>query len=834
MDVLFVAVSGLLTTYIPRQCLEFHTSSSGSSSSTTTTTTTILPSPSNTSNSSNGSNRSSTAALEERKSNIPPCLASPSLPYSFVTVRPKNRRSTSILFTVSLGLSLLLFTFNLLELFPQSWLLWIVTNKDTATITTLISITDLYRLILWMITIHCVIVIPAGMGIDLMMIVMISYPHYNSSRDNTNETRMDYNSTNDTSHPGKNNDDDDADDRKKRNFYQRPPSDQRRHRHWIVRILIYTLFTGTKLVTASVLFYVLHPFYRTVQYYIVIPVTHKFRWCCHCRYSFLPTTTTTTSTQHRTNRLFIIRCWHDSRLRKCALYGGMIGIFASALILRSIYPLVFEEPHSQEHGSQIDSNLLLYCIKCLCAVGFIISTILNGFGSISLPYTCIAGLFVELIPYDVIRKAEMELEQIKVNLNNKIQDFMTISSDTMTVPLGSVNSSTSSNVASPPKSLSSFWTTTQKQRGIRRNFSDFTSDATSQQRLKAKSLGTEIEFLETLIDDMTNNVDEMRYTQSISFDARTPLGKLRSYVGIFFSILLLSRLLAALSNVGSHHFSTEGVLSLSWLRQPATSTTPENHVDLVTQIVLWISGQNVATTESLRTMSQCISLSLTAMLSISQIRVFLRTITTLQRRMNILYRKCYCQPLRFGRSDYTNSHHRHRKMKLSTSFTDATIAAYMSLQTNQSPNGISDNTILENRGHNGSLDISPHYNIWFLSHPISLLLCCYCLACVVLTKMMLPIEYRTNFSNALLSLTSTSNQQNLMTNTIFTIRTYMIDVLYSITAFVSGTILAITLSLMRSNVRRIQLYSSNNYDDTSNSRSLSFHATSANHTLDGI
>jgi The Golgi pH Regulator (GPHR) Family N-terminal len=801
MDILFLAVSGVFTTYIPRQCLDLRTATLPSSSS----------------------NSNPTMALDDTKKNIP---TTSSLAYSVFGQNNSNsitKNSHSLLFTISLGLSLLLFTFNLLELFPQSWLLWIVTSNNAAARAAAISITDLYRIILWMITIHCMIIIPAGMGIAVMM--MIFSRNYSNS-DNTNEVRIDKNSKND-------NKDDDADDRKKRNFYKRPASDQRKRRHWAVRIFIYTLSTGTNIFISALLSYVLYPLLRTIQYYIVIPVIHKFRWCFHCRYSFLPTTTTLASSQYRTNHLFIIRCWYDSRLRKCILYGTILGIFVSALFLRSIYPLVFEPSHHQEQGNNIDSNVLLHCIKSLCAVGVIISTILNGFGSISLPYTCVAGLFVEPIPHDVIRNAEVELEQIKVNLNNKVLDFTTLSNDTMTVPLGSVNSSSGSHSASPPKASSSFWITTQKKRGIRRNFSDFTSDATLQQRQKATSLSTEIEFLETLIDDMTNNVDEMRYAQSISYDARTTFGRLRSYMGIFFSILLLSRLMAAFTNVGNHYFTARGILPSFWRHQPTASITPRTNIDLVTQIVLWISGRNVATTESLHTISQCISLSLTAMLSISQMRVFLRTITNMQRRMNNLYRKCYCQPLRFGCNDRTNIHHRRRKMKLSTSFTDATIASYMSLQSNQSPNSSSDSSIPGNRNHDGSSSISPDDNIWFLSHPISFFLCCYCLACVVLTKMMLPLEYRTNFSNALLFLTSSNNHHTVMTNTIFAIRTYTIDVLYSITALVSGTILAITLSFMRSNVRRIQLYSRNNYSDSGSIRSPSFHSALPNRSMEG-
>ena len=812
MDILLIAASGLLTTYIPQQCLAW---------TTATATTTISPSKVDVTHDDN-KNRSLTND-DDKKNHVPSSSSSSS--YSiFGYNQSKNTTSNSILFTISLGLSLLLFSLNILELFPQSWLLWIGTSRDAATFTSSITIISLYRFILWMIAIHCTIVIPSDMSIAMMMKMMYSHQRI----DNRSDVRIDRNSSKEcTTHT---NQGDDADDRKKRNH---PPPHKRKRRHWIARICYYTLSASTKLVASTLLYYIFYPFYRTVQYYILIPVLQKFIWCCQCRYSFLPTTTASTSNQHRINRLFIVRCWNDPILRKCVFYGSTIGISVSALLLRSIYPLVIEQQVHQDQHHDNESNILLHCIKSLCAIGIIISTILNGFGSISLPYTCIAGLFVEPIPYDIIRNAELELDNIKVNLNNKIQDFITTSNEAITVPLGSVNSN-SSNSTSQTKLSSSFWMRSQKKRGIRRILSDFTNDATSLQRQKTATLLSEIEFLETLIDDMTINVDEMRYTQSISSDARSTFGKFRSYMGIFFSILLFSRLLAAMSNVGKQYSVTSGLLSSFWRPTPTSTITTEANIDLVTQIVLWLSGLDVATTETLHSISQCISLSLTALLSISQMRVFLRMITTIQRRMNAVNRKCYCQPFRFGCNDYVSRHQRHRKMKLSTSFTDTTIASYMSLQSDLSPKSYNDGNATEN----GSPGNAPEYNIWFFSHPISFLLCCYCLACIVLTKMMLPIEYRTNFSNALLFLTSTNDHHHPTTTNIFTIRTYTIDFLYSTTALISGTILAITLSFMRSNVRRIQKSSNINYDDNTGatSRSKSFHAApkSSNRTTEGL
>jgi hypothetical protein len=175
------------------------------------------------------------------------------------------------------------------------------------------------------------------------------------------------------------------------------------------------------------------------------------------------------------------------------------------------------------------------------------------------------------------------------------------------------------------------------------------------------------------------------------------------------------------------------------------------------------------------------------MLSISQIRVFLRVMTTLQRRLNHLSNKCSCQP--FHRCT-TNSNRRHNLI-LSSSFTDDTISSFLQ-QVNHNQNHMN---------RNGTI-IHGNY-MWFVSYPISFLLCCYCLACIVLIKMMLPTEYRTNFSNALFMISTKNLYNHSTTNSLFTIRTYTIDVIYTITALITGTILAISLSIMRSNVRRI-------------------------------
>ena len=85
---------------------------------------------------------------------------------------------------------------------------------------------------------------------------------------------------------------------------------------------------------------------------------------------------------------------------------------------------------------------------------------------------------------------------------------------------------------------------------------------------------------------------------------------------------------------------------------------------------------------------------------------------------------------------------------------------------------------------------------FLFTHLVASLLCCYSLACVVLTKIMLPFQYRTGFSAAL----GVVEQHG--TGELFWIKTLTANALFSLTALVSTFILAVLLGIMRANARR--------------------------------
>jgi The Golgi pH Regulator (GPHR) Family N-terminal/Abscisic acid G-protein coupled receptor len=605
-----------------------------------------------------------------------------------------------ILWTIAVGLSGLLFTFNLLELLPPSWFLWIQSNDGMQMNRQFygFTLTEAYRIVMWSMAILCVIVIPSAMGIHLAL--------YLSKRWKCLGTRI-----GDKDHPS---DDDDADEKKKRSFLRDRPAPK----HWIMRL-------GSALVSFSVLLLV-----RSVHSYVVRPII-KLCWTpsSHGKDNILPRTLSSESvhSQRRArerccpNVYVWLRGLSDPTVRRCVLWGGVGGIVSACLLFMWISPFVIDTSNIKSKG------VLIQVISWLCAVGVLLSTLLNGFGCVSLPYSCLAGFFLNPIPEDTIANAEKELEQLRADWKSKIQELESPDA----VSMGGSAS------VSPPKRYFSW-------RRTRREFSDL-GDAI--RRRKATAMA-QMEFLNTLVEEMSANVEEMRYVQTTSLQARTPMGRIKSWIGVFFSLLLLSRLYAALSNVGQHYV----VVGLSSSHQ---NEGFEAGVDPISRVLLLLSGHQMMTTDHLHTLSQSISLILTAVLSASQIKVFLRVMTSIQRRMNHFYRRrWYCRPS--GNRD---------------------------LQEESKALG---DSMLHDKNH-----------IWFLSHPLSLLMCCYCVACTVLTKMMLPQEYRSHFSRALYD-----DDNHHAHPTVLSIRTGTVDLIYAGTALWSGLILAILLSILRSNVRR--------------------------------
>ena len=178
------------------------------------------------------------------------------------------------------------------------------------------------------------------------------------------------------------------------------------------------------------------------------------------------------------------------------------------VVLWSLGSLIIRSP---------SANLLPTMVSWLCAVGLLLSSVLNGFGSVSLPHSCLVGLYLEPIGPEVIARAEVELEKASAALSDKRNEL------TLTL------SSSSSDLASMKRR-----TWAASSRGL--------VDSEEDEAHRRQHVQREIEFLESLVDELTDDVADMKYAKIVGAQARTPMGKIRFYLGFVFSLILLIRL----------------------------------------------------------------------------------------------------------------------------------------------------------------------------------------------------------------------------------------------------------------------------------------------------
>jgi len=275
--------------------------------------------------------------------------------------------------------------------------------------------------------------------------------------------------------------------------------------------------------------------------------------------------------------------------------GGLIGVVCVLVAAGSTGPLVV---HSQ------GMSLLSVLVSWLCAIGLLISSLLNGFGSVSMPYNCLAGLYLTPIRPEVITKVELELQRIQEIMAGKRIELRDLTIEVKTAGL------------LPSHNSSSF----------RRNFGNLGDEMGN----RRQALQREIDFLGSLIQDMKMDIEELRYSQIMSSAARTTTGKMKSYVGFAFSAILLVRLGSAMLGI--------------WCRQSVEGTYHHKVAqgDIVTRGVAWLSGHDLISQKDLNMWSQIVSLGLTAILAFTQARTFFGAASVIQIRLTRLYRRSYC------------------------------------------------------------------------------------------------------------------------------------------------------------------------------------------------
>lgn len=412
------------------------------------------------------------------------------------------------------------------------------------------------------------------------------------------------------------------------------------------------------------------------------------------------------------------------------VFGSILGVATNLGLLQWAAPFIIE-PNSS-------GNSLAVALSWVCAIGIILSSLLNGFGSVSMPHSCLAGLYLDPIKPETISKAHVDLQKTQESLQERMEQLTTV-----TLKPSSCNGTNSAASPKRPSKLSAerwvkgAWNFRKTVSG---SFSGMGEDIAQRKRV----LLDEISFLQTLVEEMREDIEEMKYTQAMEANARTTMGRIRSWFGMVLSVILLIRLYFAATSIWQHWhkdtLASSGVVT--------TTTVPTQKRDPVTTFLLWIIGNRVVTEKEYNNLSQFISLLLTAYLSLSQVRYFLRTLAAMHRRINLFF----CGTVNRYNNNSNNVRSEDTRSN-DTLFPDEAVPF-------QTRNGV--------------------YN-----HLLAALMGSYFMSCIVLTKMMLPWQYRAAFSGALGGFDA------------FIIQSDVVNALFAFSAVVSASVLAMLFGIQR-------------------------------------
>lgn len=373
------------------------------------------------------------------------------------------------------------------------------------------------------------------------------------------------------------------------------------------------------------------------------------------------------------------------------LIGAVLGATTSFIFLRAVGPFVAagstaaslaEGPRQQHRHLHL---LLRDLVSRICALGVFLSQLLNGFGSVSLPYSCLSGRYLEPIDARTLADATESYKFLRKDADDKrraLADLRARRSNDLPVML------VENDLPSLPFDVR------------RRCLSSGTSGGRTQRLGDAaeESLRREVEFMDALSEELADDIEHMKDLRRDAAAARTRLGRVRGWVGAVFSVVLLVRvalsvfgLLRASNGVERGDRATE--------MMNVTPDISPRRKDPITMILLWMVGRDLLDREGgdFDAAAQGASLVLTAFLSVTQVRTFLRVAGALSRRVR-------------GWLFFDCSRRRG----------DASVAASLSNPTKDAG-----------------------------TYLAASVLGCYFLACVVLMKRNLPAEHRSAFSTAL-------------------------------------------------------------------------------------
>ena len=281
---------------------------------------------------------------------------------------------------------------------------------------------------------------------------------------------------------------------------------------------------------------------------------------------------------------------------KASAIGALLGLIFSLTALEFLGSLVVEWTEDDRNGSDLRPSLGRLVSK-ISAVGVLVSQLLNGFGCVSLPYSCLSGIYLDPISNEHLSSAQENLECIQKDMSNK------------RAMLADWHLRCDQHIPVIP--LSTHFHHLYRRRCLSGNVQVIPNRST------VDSLQKEVNFLETLIEELEDDIESMKELQTSAAASRTVFGRFKGWIGIIFSMILLIRVSLALM-----------ALMCSG-RGPISS----ERADPITMILLWLVRQHLVTQEDYNSLSQCISLILTAFLGLSQVNTFLRAISAMRRRI---------------------------------------------------------------------------------------------------------------------------------------------------------------------------------------------------------
>eukprot|EP00957_Ditylum_brightwellii_P183258 13959256-Ditylum_brightwellii.AAC.1 len=248
--------------------------------------------------------------------------------------------------------------------------------------------------------------------------------------------------------------------------------------------------------------------------------------------------------------------YFDANTILCTSIGTLLGVAYSYLMLNTLGQFVVQTSTKEDH------IFLETVISNLSAIGILISSALNGFGCVSLPYSCLSGLYLEDINPESVKKAEVDLQYVVKAVEEK------------RIALADLKQNCRS-------------TQSERQVNVSRTFRDCcrpNAEDTTREEAVLGSVSSEIHFLETLGQEIHNDIEDMIRDQQSAAMASTLIGRIMARVGIVCSIILLVRVASAILAI-TQSVGTDRDSSLSMRADP------------VTLVLIWLIGHDVVSKE---------------------------------------------------------------------------------------------------------------------------------------------------------------------------------------------------------------------------------------------